>query len=146
MSLISESDQIQLQRLFAEKLQRPVKLLMFTQERECQYCHETRMLIEELASLSEKLAAEVTMFEPGKGVSKRYGIDKIPAVVITADGDRPVDYGIRFFGIPSGYEFTSLIEDIFMVSLGDSGLSPATKDQLAKIDKPVHFQVFITPT
>jgi glutaredoxin-like protein len=56
------------------------------------------------------------------------------------------DYGIRFYGIPSGYEFSSIIEDIVDVSRGDSGLQPATREALAAVSEPVHFQVFITPT
>jgi len=51
-------------------------------------------------------------------VAEKYGIDKIPAIAILRGGDEPKDYGIRFYGIPSGYEFTSLIEDIMMVSSG----------------------------
>jgi glutaredoxin-like protein len=61
-------------------------------------------------------------------------------------GEQSRDYGIRYFGIPSGYEFSSLIEDIMMVSSGQSGLSAATKEVLANLEKPVHLQVFVTPT
>jgi glutaredoxin-like protein len=75
-------------------------------------------------------------------VAERYGIDKVPAVVI--EGDQ--DYGIRYFGIPSGYEFGSLIEDIRMVGARDSGLSPASRQRMAQIQTPVHIQVFVTPT
>jgi glutaredoxin-like protein len=80
-------------------------------------------------------------------VADLYGIDKIPAIAIlrTEDGtDR--DYGIRFYGIPSGYEFSSIIEDIIGVSKGESGLKPKSKQVLAELTEPVHFQVFVTPT
>ena len=60
------------------------------------------------------------------------------------EGDR--DYGIRFFGIPTGYEFGALIEDIIMVSKRDSGLAPKTREILAQLGEPVHMHVFITPT
>ena len=56
------------------------------------------------------------------------------------------DYGIRLYGIPSGYEFGTLIEDIRMVSSGESGLAPATRETVAKVQDPVHIQVFSTPT
>jgi glutaredoxin-like protein len=56
------------------------------------------------------------------------------------------DYGIRYYGIPSGYEFTSLIEDVVAVSTGDTGLSDETLEALTAITEPVHIQVFVTPT
>ncbi len=145
MALLAEKDQKYLQAEF-QKLTRPVKLMVFTQDFECQFCKETRELVEEVAGLSEKITAEVINFVPGSAEADGFAVDKIPAIVILADGEKPIDYGIRYFGIPSGYEFTSLIEDIFMVSAGDSGLSTATRQALAEVDSPVHFQVFVTPT
>ena len=56
------------------------------------------------------------------------------------------DYGIRFSGIPSGYEFTTIIEAINMVSKGDSGLKEKSKQKLKAVNKPLHIQVYITPT
>ncbi len=61
---------------------------------ECQYCTETRELIEEVAELSDKLSVEVYDFVADKAWSTSAGIDKIPAVAIV-DGDDAKDYGIR---------------------------------------------------
>ena len=145
MSLLREEDRQQLVKEF-EALQNPVKLIMFTQELECQYCRETRMIAEEVAGLSDAISLEINNFITDKGVAEGYGIDKIPAIVVMRGGDKPKDYGIRYYGIPSGYEFSSLIEDIMMVSRGESGLSEATKAQVATLTKPIHLQVFVTPT
>lgn len=145
MSLLNADIQSQVKDEFA-KLDQPVKLVVFTQKMECQYCAETRQLVEEVAALSDKLAVEIYDFVDDKPVADRYGIDKIPALAIVADGAAPKDYGIRFFGIPSGYEFSSLIEDIVMVSQRDSGLSKQTRAQLAALTEPLHLQVFVTPT
>jgi len=60
-------------------------------------------------------------------------------------GAVPKDYGIHFYGIPAGYEFTSLIHDIMMVGSGDSGLSAETRQWTTGLVKPVHLQVFVTP-
>ena len=57
-----------------------------------------------------------------------------------------VDYGIRLSGIPAGHEFTTLINDLVMVSKQDSGLSPAVRERLSKLENPVNLQVFVTPT
>ena len=145
MALLKEEDRQHLIKEF-EALQTPVKLLMFTQELECQYCRETRMITEEVAELSDSISVEIYNFVTDKEVAEKYDIDKIPAIAILRDGDEPKDYGIRYYGIPSGYEFSSLIEDVMMVSAGESGLSEATKAQVATLSKPAHIQVFVTPT
>jgi len=120
----------------------PVTFKVFTQEIECQYCKETRELVQEVAALSDKLFVEVYDLVKDQAIAESLGIDKVPAVAVIGKKD----YGIRMFGIPSGYEFGSLIESIKLVSEGESGLSAETKKQVAKLTKPVKIQVFITPT
>ncbi len=125
-----------------KEMQGRVKLTNFTQELECQYCRETRQLVEELAGLSDKLEAEVYNFQIDKEKVQAYKVDKIPATVI----EGAQDYGIRWYGIPLGYEFATLLEEILAVSVGQSGLSPDTKEKLAEVSGPLHLQVFVTPT
>ncbi len=145
MSLLNDEVRKQVQGEFAA-LSKPVKLVVFTQEMECQYCTETRELIEEIAGLSDKLSVDIYDFVEDEAVVAQYGIDKIPAVAIVADGDDAKDYGIRLYGIPSGYEFSTLIEDLLMVSSRESGLSADTKALLAELSDDLHLQVFVTPT
>ncbi len=141
MAILKEQDRQEVEKMFAD-LPNPVKLLMFTQSLECQYCSETRELLEEVAATSDKISLEVLNFVNDKDMAEKYGIDKIPATVIMNEKD----YGIRLFGIPSGYEFSTLLETIKMVSAGDSGLPDSVKKELAAISEKVHLQVFITPT
>lgn len=145
MELLTAEVKNQLQEAFAN-LATPVKLVVFTQENECEYCAETRQISQEIAALSDKLSIEVYDFVEDREVADRYGIDKIPATVVARGGDNPKDYNIRYYGIPSGYEFSSLIEDILMISAGVSGLSETTKGWLANLTEPLHLQVFVTPT
>ncbi len=141
MGFLSDADKSQIrQRL--QDLKDPVTLINFTQELECMYCRETRQLLQELADLDDRIQLKVYNFQLDKEKAEAYGVDKIPATVI--EGGK--DYGIRYYGIPSGYEFASLLEDILMVSQGDSGLSDSSKELVRGIDKPVHIQVFVTPT
>lgn len=131
-------------------LERPVRLVMFTQSEggalECQYCSETRELVQEVAALSDRLSVEVKDFQADEALAAQYGVDKIPAVVLLADGDPPVDNGIRFFGIPAGYEFSTLLEDIRMLGGGTHGLSAETLQAIGTLKEPVRIQVFVTPT
>jgi glutaredoxin-like protein len=142
MPLLEDKDREAVTTLFQEGLVNPVKLVNFTQALECEYCAETRQLAEEIAALSDKIELEVYNFAVDKERVEEYGVDKIPAIAIVGQKD----YGVRFYGLPSGYEFSSLIEDIIDVSAGEVELLPATKETLAGITEPLHFQVFVTPT
>jgi len=142
MALLKDKDREYLQGEFSKRLKNPVRLVVFTQTIACDFCEQTEQIAEEVAGLSDLISIEVYNFVNDKSVADQYGVDKIPALVVAGEKD----YGIRFFGIPAGYEFTSLVEDIMMVSSGDSGLSAETKAAVAGITAPVHIQVFVTPT
>jgi glutaredoxin-like protein len=147
MSLISEKDAEYLRKEFEANLVAPVKLVMFTQEHECQFCAETRQIVEEIAGLSDKVEAEIYDFVADEAAVELYRIDKIPAIaIVRLEDGKERDYGVRFYGIPSGYEFTSVIEDIVDISKGESGLQPRSKEAVAVLTEPVHLQVFVTPT
>ncbi len=119
-----------------------VALLLFTGGPECLYCEETRQLLEEIAGLSDRLRLEVRNIARDREVAEHYGIDKTPALVVQGEQDQ----GIRFFGIPSGYEFGTLLETIRLVSANDPELSPELLEKVGRIGRPVHLQVFVTPT
>jgi len=141
MGVLKEKDREKLTQTFKE-IQKDVKIVMFTQEMECPHCEMTRMMLEEISGLSDRLSLEVHDFVAEADLAKKYGVDKIPAIVLL--GDR--DYGIRFYGVPAGYEFAVLIEDIKDAGRRDPGLSKEVMAELAKVDKPVHMQVLISPT
>lgn len=141
MAVLKEKDKKQLIDIL-KGIEKDVTIVMFTQEMECQYCEMTRMMLEEISGLSDKLSLEVHDFVADADLAKKHGVDKIPAVVLM--GDR--DYGIRFYGVPAGYEFQVLVEDILDVGKRDPGLSKEAMTELAKVDRPVHLQVFISPT
>jgi glutaredoxin-like protein len=143
MGLLRDSDKEAVKERLQE-MSGKVKFVYFTQEFECQFCKETGELLQEVADLTDKLELEVYNFVNDEAMVQKYGIDKIPAIVMLDENDK--DYGIRFYGIPSGYEFVTVLEDILMLSAGDSGLSDTAKETLANLKQDVHFQVFVTPT
>jgi len=141
MTLIREEDATEIrQRLDA--MVDPVKLIHFTQELNIEYGRETRQLLEELAALSDKLSLEVYDYLLDNQKVAEYGVDKVPATAVR----NGKDCGIRFYGIPAGYEFATLLDAIIEVSQGTSELSADTKEKLSQITQPVHLQVFVTPT
>jgi glutaredoxin-like protein len=149
MSMILADDQQTIRKLFDE-LESDVMITNFTQHeslltipgQECNYCQETRELLEEVASLSEKLHLEIKDFVRDKPEADRLGVTHIPAFVLQGRAKGAV----RFLGIPAGYEFSTLIEDIMDVSKGRTNLSDKTRKALAKLEQDLHIQVFVTPT
>jgi glutaredoxin-like protein len=144
MSLLSDQDKAALVEMF-EGLSQPVKLLLGVSD-ECPTCSDTREILGEVASLSEQIAVEIVDLGAADGRAENYVIDRAPGLAVLGGGEDAGDYGIRYFGIPSGYEFSSLIQDIIMVGSGESGLSESTRTALNDLAEPVHIQVFVTPT
>lgn len=152
MPLISEQDQALLRELFAERLTNDVTVTLFTQResklilpipsQECTYCRETRELLEELTALSDKVHLTVEDFVADAREAARLGVERIPAILLEGKARGKV----RFFGVPSGYEFATLIEDLFDVATGETDLEPDTRAALGAIDRDLHLQVFVTPT
>ncbi len=142
MSLINEKDQSFLKETFGERLRSDVTLLFFTQEHECMYCRETREFLEELVATSDKVHLEVYDLVKDADKAEEHDIDKIPAVKIVADDD----YGVRYFGMPMGYEFTVIVEDIIDASWGTSQIDPEAMANIMPIDTDMHIQVFVSPT
>jgi glutaredoxin-like protein len=141
MGLLCETDVAEVRERL-EEMANPVKLVHFTQEQNLEYGREARQLLEELAQINDKISLEAYDFLIDKEKVAEYAIDKVPATVIR----NGKDYGIRFFGLPSGYEFAALLDAIVAVSKGDSGLKPESREKLAQLTQPLHLQVFTTPT
>jgi glutaredoxin-like protein len=145
-NLLNEEIRSQVREAFTA-LQEPVQVLFFGSKEQCEYCDDTLKLVEEVTSLSDKLSLQAFDVEADSAVADRYNVSMTPGMVIAGLGeDGPIDYGIRYAGIPSGHEFSSLIQDLILVSGRDSGLNQQTRDFLANLKEPVHLQVFVTPT
>jgi glutaredoxin-like protein len=141
MTLLRDSDMAEIRERL-EEMANPVKLIHFTQEHDLQYGSQARQLLEELTQISGKLTLEIHNFLDDKEKVAEYAIDKVPATVIR----NGKDYGIRFYGLPAGYEFAALLDAILAVSKGDSGLKQESRAKLAQLTQPLHLQVFSTPT
>lgn len=130
-----------------EQVRQPVQVLFFGKADGCDYCDETWQLLQEVTALSSNLSLSQYDLETDAAVAAQYRVDKAPGIVLAGrEGERIVDYGIRLSGIPSGHEFSTLIHDMILVGGRDSGLSQKTRQFLSKLEKPVHLQVFVTPT
>jgi glutaredoxin-like protein len=142
MSLIPAEHKEHLKNELAKKLEKPVRILMFTQELECKYCAETRQLVQEVAELNEKIKVEIYDFVADADKAKEYGIDKVPAIAIIGEKD----HRVRYFGFPFGYEFQTLTEALVNVSRERTDISDKTRELLKEVKTKVHIQVFVTLT
>jgi glutaredoxin-like protein len=144
--LLNEEIIGQIEEIF-DRLEREVEVLYFEQQDDCTYCADTRQLLEEVTAISDKITLRVHDLDADQALAQQYRVDKAPGFALVGkDGADLMDYGVRFAGIPSGHEFSSLIHDLIRVSSGDSGLSEQTRQQLKGLKTPIHLMVFVTPT
>jgi alkyl hydroperoxide reductase subunit AhpF len=142
MAILTERDRTAVKAELA-KLGGPVKLIVFTATfGATETTLETERLVREVAECSDQVTIEVLNLHIDRARAEAYGIDRVPAIVV--EGAR--DYGIRFFGIPMGYEFTNLIDSMIAASSGTPALGVETLERLADLKEPVHIRVFATPT
>ena len=144
--LLNDDITRQIREVF-DGLKYPVHLMFFGSKTNCDYCDDTRQLVEEVVAISDLLSVQIFDMDADADLATKFNVDKAPGLVIAAkEGEQITDFGVRLAGIPSGHEFTSLIQDIVLVSNRDSGLNPQTREFLKGLDKPVVLQVFVTPT
>lgn len=150
MGFFSDRDTEYLKNLFAERLAHPVTVRLFTREsklvlpgvRQCPTCRDARLILEELVRLSGQIQLEVHDVLAEAGLARQYDIFDVPAIVLEGKNAGRV----RFFGLPAGYEFATLVEDLLDVSRGEGDLSAETRRQLQAIRAPVVIRVLVAPT
>jgi alkyl hydroperoxide reductase subunit AhpF len=142
MALISDAVAAELKQEF-QGLENPVRLLVFSQALALPESDQVRHLVEELAGLDSRIRALAYDFALNQDEVDAVGIARIPAIAVMGESK---DYGLRMYGLPGGYEFGALVDAILDVSSGESGLGHETKAALQALEKPVHIQVFSTPT
>jgi len=140
--LISDEDRSALKARFESKLRDSVDIVVFIEDVGCRYCGETAQIAQELSQIDSRIEARVLKADQSHDEATRFGIKRVPATVVMGD----VDYGIRFYGIPSGHEFSTYVEDVVNVSNRTSGLSPRTLENIRRVNEDVHIQIFVTPT
>ena len=109
---------------------------------DCELCEETRDLLEDVASLSDQITLTVHDVHTESDLARDTGVSRVPTLVLRGAA-RGV---VRYLGIPAGLEFGTLLEDLAAVSRGTTTLNQESRTKLASLTKPVHVQVFVTPT
>lgn len=139
MSLRVDEETLRSVRSLLSRMEGKVKLYFIPKENAPQ-CEIIRKILSFLTDLTSKL--EVIELSSSDLTAKEMDLDLAPAIVIHGK-DR---YNVRYFGVPGGYEFGVLVEDIVDASIGKPSLPQSVLESLVKIDSPVHIRVFVTPT
>ena len=150
MPFLNAQDAEVIRRRFAADLDSPVKLLLFLPAtgglalpgEDWQIAEYTRQILKEVAELSDKIQVEEYGLLSHGDVAQRYNVRLVPAIVFLGRED----YGVRYLGLPAGYEFVTLLETIIAVSRGRGEVSEATRSVLAALPAGAHLQIFVTPT
>jgi glutaredoxin-like protein len=146
MALMDEETQNKVRESLLE-MDKNVHILVFVSKDNCSMCEDTRKIVEEVSNLGDKITFEEMDVNENSEEAAKYGVDKVPAIIpLAGTKDDGTYIGVRFFGIPAGYEFTSLLDSILTISRGIVGISEEGKEYLKNLDKDVHMQVFVTPT
>lgn len=141
VSLLRDRDR-EFVRATLGEMKEPVRLVLFTSREDCEYCDLTESFLGDIASLAGGVTVEVLSLEDDGPRAGELGIDKAPGIALL--GGR--DHGIRYYGLPTGYEFNTFVETIGRVADDVSGLMPETAAALASLSKPVTITVFSTKT
>ena len=120
----------------------PVRLVFFTQTFGCDSCLPARQVIDQIASLSDQITVEEYNLVLDKEQVAAFGVDKAPGLAVVG----AVDLGLRYYGVPTGYEVESLIDAIELAARGEPHLAHETVEALNALDRDLHLQVFVTPT
>lgn len=142
MPIFRPEDEPRVRELLAT-LERPVELVValgpeeapVLGAREIDFGAETQRVVESLAALSEQLSYRVE--------NRPSGVDLFPAVLILPEGE---DVGLRYYGLPYGYELGSLIGAVVEAGRREPSLSEESLRRLAALEQELAIDVFVTPT
>lgn len=141
MSILDDDDRAEVSELLAD-MDEQIDVHVFTQD-DCEYCEETVALVEDVADLSD--AIEVAVHDMDDPLASELGADNYEGGPVTVLTREDID-GIRYFGIPSGQEFSAFLQDMITVSTGEPDIDESVLEEVAEIDEPVEITVFVTPT
>jgi alkyl hydroperoxide reductase subunit AhpF len=90
---------------------------------------ETQAVLEDVCALSERVTLELVEHdEPGPWPRTTIGP------------------GLRYLGMPLGYELTTLVHGILEAGRTEPSLTQASRERLEAVERDVEIDVFVTPT
>lgn len=149
--ILSEADRTEVKKILDDGLTGDVSVDLYTRRSSLivpgMETSETgpiaERLLGEVAALHPKIRLTVHDAAVEPDAARAAGVEGVdPAIVFRGAG---VKGTLRYLGLPAGYEFRTLLDTLVAVSRGESGLSAPARAELARVQKKVHLQVFVTP-
>ena len=143
MPLLKPEDEQTLRDRFARELVQPVRIVLYTRTLNCPTCPDAERIADEIAALSDKI--ELVKKNPTlERASEHDGTPEwLPAWVLETDGEKA---SIHYYGLPAGYEFSTLVETLVMLSRRTVVLDPDLVETLRQLQQGHDLKVFVTPT
>ena len=103
---------------------------------------EVEQIVDEVAAASPRI--KVTHVDAGADAERARTLAgaNVPAIVFGGAASKGT---LRYFGLPAGYEMSTLIATLMDLGSGEPMVPPEVADELGKLTDPVHIQVFVTP-
>jgi hypothetical protein len=140
VSMLSEKDKVYVHKTL-DGMKDEVRLTLFSRDGgDCKYCGEAEGLLSDIAAADPRVKLEILSLKKDAARAKQLGIDKVPGIALLGKKD----HNLRYFGLPSGYDFIPFVETIRAVGDDAPGVSPESAAQLARLSKPVQLSVFVT--
>ena len=103
---------------------------------------EVKQIVDEVAAASPRIkVTHLDAAADADGAQKLAGAH-LPAIVFGADNAKGT---LRYFGLPAGYEMSTLIATLMDLGSGEPMVPAEIAAELDKLTAPVHIQVFVTP-
>ncbi len=139
--LFTQKEKKEIRARLAE-MQDPVEIVNFTEMFESVFMRETREVLEALTEFSGRVKLTSLDFNDDSDLASKYGVGQLPATLLIGEKD----FGVRYYGMLTGFQFRTLLDDILMISQGDSGLKTQTRAGLKQIESKTAVDVFVTTT
>ena len=123
-------------------LTQPVTLHYYTSDVESWYSFAERQLLETVAQAAAAITLQVHAARWDAQREAPVGIARTPAIALYGTHDT----GIRYYGMPDGYELDTFLTTLKAVATGTPGVQPDTLDRLGQLTRPVHLEVVVSPT
>lgn len=142
MPIFNEDTRNQLIDLIGE-IPEKVNILFFSRETKCRSCKDTQQYITEFSELHQNIELAIYDQEKDSEQIDKFGIERFPATVILDKAG--IDRGIKFYGIPSGYEIHSLITSVKEAGGISKPNTQEIENRIKNIINKIHIKVFVTP-
>ncbi|MGH2376297.1 MAG: hypothetical protein ACRDIC_22900 [bacterium] len=150
MAFLNEQDAAHVRKRLTDEMDHDVRLVLFAPStgglalpgQDWEMAEYTRQILKELAGLSDRVILEEHSATSEPDLASQYGVARTPMTAVIG----AADYVVRYYGMPAGYEFVTLLELVLDVSKGRPELSAATLEALGGLPADTHLQVFVTPT